>query len=255
MRKPALVFSLLLLHGVAAAQPGPAPSINSLDWPQQPKPPCLDSKYGYRTDTALLVTLCTKYLAIPGLSGLDRYNALTRRAGAHYYRRAFQASITDLTAAIALFPEYTEGYDLRAGVYTSTGKLDLARKDIDVALRMKPNDPDILNSSCWNYGARYRPEPALKDCNKSLTIRPGDSETIDSRAFAYFRAGKYDLALTDYNAALAIAPRQAESLYVRGIIKRKMGDLAGGNKDMHAATAINPDIVDYFAHFGLTRGN
>jgi tetratricopeptide (TPR) repeat protein len=256
MKRPALVFSLLLLSCHAAiAQLGPAgPTLRELKIPEA-LPVCLDVDYDFSKNSAAVIENCTEILQNPALSRDDRYLALVRRSAARYSQRAFEASIVDLTAAIRVKPEQVQAWEYRSDVYTSIGKFALARKDIDAALRLKPNDPDLLNASCWNYGAQAQIEPALRDCKKSLAIRPGDIETLDSHAFVNYRAGKYAQALKEYNTILARTPRYPESLYVRGIIKRKMGDLVGGNKDMHAASAINPDIVEYFANFGLTRGN
>src|SRR5690349_13231734 len=121
MRRPVLVFSLLLFSEIALAQPAPvAPSINSLDL--GPKPVCLDSNYSILNQAGAIVASCTKLLADPKMRREERYFAFGRRATARMSQRDFEGAITDFSEAIRIFPNEIQAYEKRASVYLSIGR-------------------------------------------------------------------------------------------------------------------------------------
>jgi tetratricopeptide (TPR) repeat protein len=92
----------------------------------------------------------------------------------------------------------------------------------------------------------------LADCGEALRLEPNDADVMDSRAFVYLRLDRFDDAIADYNAVLKIEPKKSSSLYGRGLAKLRKSDAAGGNADIAAATAIQSDIVAVFARYGVT---
>ena len=95
-------------------------------------------------------------------------------------------------------------------------------------------------------------QAALIDCNAALRIEPNDEDILDSRGFVYLRLGEFDKSIADYDGALKIDPRRAHSLYGRGLAKHKKGDAVGATSDIAAAKAIQGDIAEEFARYGVT---
>ena len=142
--------------------------------------------------------------------------------------------------------------------YLDRGEARLANRDpkavedFDQAIRMKPDDANLLDRRCFARARQGRElDQAMADCDASLDIEPHSASALDSRALVYFRMGRLDMALTDLNAALKITPKQAESLYVRGLVKRRGGDLAGAERDIAAAKALQPRIAEAYATYGV----
>jgi tetratricopeptide (TPR) repeat protein len=92
----------------------------------------------------------------------------------------------------------------------------------------------------------------VTDCTEALRIAPNDANIMDSRGFAYLRLDRLDDALADYDEALSRKPNLAKSLYGRGLAKLKKGDAVGGEADITAAKAIQAGIVEEFARYGVT---
>jgi tetratricopeptide (TPR) repeat protein len=92
----------------------------------------------------------------------------------------------------------------------------------------------------------------VTDCTEALRIAPNDADIMDSRGFAYLRLSRLDDAVTDFGEALRRTPKKAGSLYGRGVAKLKKGDVGGGEADIAAAKAIQADIADEFARYGVT---
>ena len=201
------------------------------------------------------VTACTAILQRPLLTPEWRRRALSARGFYRERQHHFDLALSDRNAAVAIDPSDKVTRIARAGLYVTMGKFRDAREDIDILLKMSPNDAKLWNNSCWIHAALWELDAALADCTKSLVLAPRQPETLDSLGFVHLRMRNYRQALADYNAALAVAPGHDTSLYVRGIVKRKLGDVAGGNTDIQAAGKINPEIAESFAPYGLTQGN
>ena len=91
---------------------------------------------------------------------------------------------------------------------------------------------------------------ALGDCDQSLRLKPNDPNALDSRGLVFLKLGRLDDAIADYGAALELKPKLASSLYGRGLAKQKKGDGAGGDADIAAARAIQSDIAERFSKWG-----
>ena len=118
---------------------------------------------------------------------------------------------------------------------------------MDLAVKAKPGNTDMLNGRCWAKATtRLMLDTALKDCTKAIELGESPAAALDSRALVYYQLGRMDEALADIEAALDIAPGQGPTLYLRGVIRRRRNDTAAGNADLAAARLMNPAIdVDY----------
>lgn len=140
----------------------------------------------------------------------------------------------------------------RGYAYYRKDAFERAITDFNEAIRINPEDADVLNARCWLrtiVGRELR--QALDDCNESLRLRANDAPTLDSRGFTCLKLGQFNNAIADYDAALALDSRQAESYFGRGVAKLKAGNVAGGSADIAKAKAIQADIADEFAKYGV----
>jgi tetratricopeptide (TPR) repeat protein len=162
-------------------------------------------------------------------------------------------AIPDFTRAIALNPKNANAYNFRGTAYRAQGDLDRAIADFTEAITLDPKYAAAITSRCWTRvisGQHF--QEALSDCNESLRIRPNDPETLESRGFTYLRLGQWDDAIADFGAVLAINPKYPNSLYGRGLAELKKGDRASADTDMAAAKAINPNVAEKLAGYGIT---
>jgi tetratricopeptide (TPR) repeat protein len=123
----------------------------------------------------------------------------------------------------------------------------------DKAVAAKPNDPTSLNNRCWTRGVgNFELDLAMADCALSLRLRPGDPNTLDSEAMVYFRKGEIDEAIAGYDAALAKNPKLAPSMFMRGVAKIWAGETDDGQSDIDDATALDASVAATFAGYGIT---
>ena len=86
-------------------------------------------------------------------------------------------------------------------------RLDDSENDIQVALKLSPEQPELLNylGYSWVDQGKRIPE-ALTMLEKARTLRPYDGYIVDSVGWAYYRLGRYDEAATTLRAAVLLVP-------------------------------------------------
>lgn len=143
-------------------------------------------------------------------------------------------------------------YASRARAYSAVGRVEEAIADLDAALQLRPGEPRLLNSRCWERATHNRGlDLALADCNAALQRRPNEPNILDSRGLVHLQRGAFDAAFADYDAAVRAVPQFASALYGRGIAQVRLGQLAAGESDMQAATARDSAVAEHFMRYGV----
>ncbi len=109
-----------------------------------------------------------------------------------------------------------------------TGRADAA---LTSALKLKPNDVDLLIDRGFVRASLRRYREAVADFDRAIALIPGRADAFVFRAGAYRYLGEPEKALADANQALVINPDHPDGLLERGIILRLKGDKAGARKD------------------------
>jgi tetratricopeptide (TPR) repeat protein len=163
----------------------------------------------------------------------------------------FTNAIADYSEALKLKPNDQDVIARRAAVFRREGDHDRAINDYNLAIRLAPT-AENYQIRCYGRAAANRDlEPALADCLQALRLKPNDAATLQSRGFVNFRLERLDDAMADLDTALRHKPGLAPALFIRGLIKLKRGDTTSGNADLAAAKTIEGDIADVFARYGL----
>jgi Flp pilus assembly protein TadD len=81
-----------------------------------------------------------------------------------------------------------------------------AEADLQTALKLAPEEPDVLNNLGYTWIEKQKNIPqALVMLEKARSLRPFDGYIVDSVGWAYYRLGKYDdAAKTLLNAVLLV---------------------------------------------------
>ena len=164
-------------------------------------------------------------------------------------------AVSDLTAAAAAAPK-ADAVRLRlSSLFEGAGQLDAAIGQLDLWIPAHSDEAktgQALNDRCWNRALLGKDlDLALKDCDRAVRLRPGVGSVLDSRGLVRLRLGQNEKAISDYDAALKLDPRIAWSLYGRGLAKQRLGQKAEGQADLDAALAISPGIAKLAAGYGI----
>jgi tetratricopeptide (TPR) repeat protein len=95
----------------------------------------------------------------------------------------------------------------RAMAKEKLNKLDESEADIQTALKLSPEQPELLNYLGYSWVDRGRNIPvALTMLEKARTLRPYDGYIVDSVGWAYYQLGRYDDAAKTLEAAVLLVP-------------------------------------------------
>jgi tetratricopeptide (TPR) repeat protein len=86
-------------------------------------------------------------------------------------------------------------------------RLDESEADIQMALKLSPEQPELLNYLGYSWVDRGRKIPeALAMLEKARSLRPYDGYIVDSVGWAYYQLGRYDDAAKTLEAAVLLVP-------------------------------------------------
>lgn len=180
---------------------------------------------------------------------LDRWNpaAYKLRGASYLFEKRFEQARVDFADAVRLDPTDPESHAGYAEALRGEGKYRPAIAQFSVAIKLAPDDPRLWNARCWTRGAFARELPqGLSDCNMALRLSPGQPDVLDSRGLIYLRMGKLDDAARDFSAALRKQPNLATALYSRGVARLKRGDITGAQSDVLHAREADPNVDDIY---------
>ena len=84
---------------------------------------------------------------------------------------------------------------------------DKAEADVNLAMKLSPDQPELLNYLGYSWVDQGRKIPdALAMLEKARSLRPYDGYIVDSVGWAYYRLGRYDEAATTLQAAVLLVP-------------------------------------------------
>jgi tetratricopeptide (TPR) repeat protein len=145
-------------------------------------------------------------------------------------------------------------YGTRAGVLAQLGRTDDAKHDIDEALRLDPNNKQILLFKMYLLGGGgdgalcaegADPAARLKACEAELARdkgTPAEAAALDSRAAALADAGRFSEALADLDKADRLRPGRVDGDLHRIMVLTQSGDYATALSKVQAA--IKDSIFD-----------
>jgi len=98
-------------------------------------------------------------------------------------------------------------YYLRASSYDEIGDATRTQADLDMALKLAPDEPELLNFQgyFWIDQGQHLKE-ALNMVQRAATAEPQSGEIIDSLGWAYYRLGDYKSAVDKLEQAITLDP-------------------------------------------------
>ncbi|HVZ51559.1 MAG TPA: tetratricopeptide repeat protein [Pseudolabrys sp.] len=175
--------------------------------------------------------------AATGSSGctLDRTELQPEAAIAPCTTLLESATLSDHERASALF--------VRGRAYHRTKRLDLALRDYDSALKLAPNDEEILLSRSnlflrQGYWRRY-----VADVERATQINPSNPHVLTAAGTLYRNSGNLPMALEYYSRAIAAPPKDAFAFLSRMEVYRLLHDFPHATADADAAVRLTAEAA------------
>lgn len=137
----------------------------------------------------------------------------------HYYRRKnnYDLALKNYNIAISLKPEESKTYNNRGKIYFDQGKTDLALADYNKCLEIDPGFAEALSNRGAAYGALKEFDKALSDLSKAISIDPENSNALSNRALVYLNLKEYERCIADCETYLQIKPDDADIVNLLGL--------------------------------------
>lgn len=117
----------------------------------------------------------------------------------------------------------------------------MAQEDASAAVRLSPEDPDLLllHASAETTGGHM--DAAVADIGVALRLDGKRIDALVQRAVLYRTLNRLDAAQADIDRALTIDPDDSDALLERGILRQRMGDTVGARADWEHARGVDPN--------------
>jgi type IV pilus assembly protein PilF len=148
-------------------------------------------------------------------------------AGEYYQRGNFTVALAETRLAIKYDPSYVPAYNMQALVFMELREDGPARDAFNQALRMSPNNPDVLNNFGWFLCLRDDPKRGLE-----LMQRAAQDSQYSSPEKAYLsaglclrRMGRNDEAEQHLRRAVLIRPDMIGALFNLSVLNFERGQM------------------------------
>lgn len=121
------------------------------------------------------------------------------------------------------------------------GRPDMAEKQLDTALAMRPGDPELLTDRGIFRANLGRLEEAIGDWTEALKKAPDRDDILALRATALRKTNQPAAARADADRAVAINPKNVEALLERGTLRQMEGDTGGAMEDWNEVKTLAPN--------------
>ncbi len=129
----------------------------------------------------------------------------------------------------------------RAISHERAGDWQKAEADFLEALRLQPDQPDVLNYLGYTWLTQNRQLAQAKAMiEKAMRARPRDAHIIDSMGWALYRLGEYEKSLAYLERAVNLSPRDATVNEHLGDVYWRMGHEVQARFQWERALAFEP---------------
>lgn len=135
-------------------------------------------------------------------------------------------------------------YYARGAVLERQGKWREAEKDLQKALELNPNQPDVLNYLAYGWIDRGEHIDKASDMLKiAVEARPGDAQILDSMGWALYLQGKYKESVSYMEKAVGLMPADATVNAHLGDVYYRVGRKTEARFQWERALTFKPDIA------------
>jgi tetratricopeptide (TPR) repeat protein len=118
----------------------------------------------------------------------------------------YEMALPYFAEAVKKNPDHSQSYFQIGYCLTRLGKNKQALEPYKTALRLKPEDPTILNNLCGAYGNSGRYGEAVKTCGEAIQLKPDLVEAHNNLGWAYHQLGRYEEAIQACKQAIRLQP-------------------------------------------------
>ncbi len=152
----------------------------------------------------------------------DYFDALHGLGQLHYQCGRPDTALALIQTALRHDLSRADGYASLGLVFHSLKQFERARISYEEGLRLRPDDPELINRHGVALLELGRPCAALEDFDRLLAGNPNHFEALGNRANALLKLNRAEDALATYDRALALVPDNPQLLTNRAVALRRL---------------------------------
>lgn len=165
-------------------------------------------------------------------------------------QKVFDKAVTALTTYLNQNPQDVKGWYHRAMAYRALDKHEASLTDLDKALELMPQDPDLLSERGVTKFHLKNIPGALNDMDKAAEVDPKNGYRFSSRAYIKGHLGDTNGAIADYEMAIELDPEDAISYNNLGLLQEEAGRKSASKHQFKKADELAKRLYgdDYKEH-------
>ena len=170
----------------------------------------------------------------------------TALAGEYYARGNFSVALAETRLAIKDDPTYMQAYNMQGLVFMELREDVMARQSFDQALRLQPNNAEVLNNFGWFLCTRNDTARAIDLLQRAASdsMYPTPEKAMLSTGLCYRRMGKNAEAEEYLRRAVLIRPDLIGALYNLALITYERGAFQEAENYLNRYMRIATPAVD-----------
>jgi tetratricopeptide (TPR) repeat protein len=140
-------------------------------------------------------------------------------------------------------------YKFLTSAYRQDKQYENALKTVEQAIKLQPDDAQILNEKFWVLLDLNRDQEALDIINQVIHLSPRAVFYV-SRGLTYHDLKRYEEALAEYDQAIALDPNFVNAYNNRGLVYRDLKRYEEALAEYNQAIALDPNFVNAYNNRG-----
>ena len=201
------------------------------------------------------IKLLNSALTSPDLPAKLKPVAYFDRGAAYETKGNTAQAIADMSACLALAPDYSEALFRRGYLLEENKQSQAALADLSALVSKRPYLPlpYILRGAI--YADEKNTEAAIADYGHVISLEPKSSRSYIVRAELYRSIGRYREALDDNDEAISLSANSGEAYTERGRTYEAKGDYNSALSDYRKGVTLTPGDRDGYLLIGLLQWN
>ena len=146
-----------------------------------------------------------------------------------------------------------ETYRMRAQVSIRLGNYERAIREVNQALRLKPNDARSYLLRGFSKAKLGRYDSAIADYDRSIFLNPNDAKAYVNRGIAKHKLRQYFAAVFDFDEAIRQDPNDAKAYVNRGRAKVGLERYFAAILDFDEAIRQDPNDAKAYVNRGIAK--
>ncbi len=181
-----------------------------------------------------------------GADNRRRAEVHTALAGEYYARGNFAVALSEARLALKDDPTFYPAHNVQALVFMELREDVMARAAFDQALRISPNNPEVLNNFGWFLCLRSETQRGLEMMVRAAsdTLYPTPEKAWLSAGLCLRRVGRNNEAEDAFRRAVLIRPDLIGALYNLALLSFERGEMRDAENYLMRYTKLSAPSIE-----------